>query len=423
MIEQLMKQAEADCKPQHEQANKIAELNQKRVLKAFQQNRVSDSHFNATTGYGYDDLGREVLEQVYADVFGGEDALVRPQLVSGTHAISTALFGMLRPGDELVYITGKPYDTLESVIGKDGDDTGSLYEYKIDYNEVPLLRNGRVNYQGIDQAISGKTKVVAIQRSKGYDDRPSFTIDELAEMIRFVKNIDKNLIVFVDNCYGEFVEGKEPLHVGADIIAGSLIKNPGGGIVRAGGYIVGRRKLILQCGHRLTAPGLGKETGATLNMLQELFQGLFLAPHIVAESLKGAVLTARFLELSGFETSPHFNEKRTDLIQAVTFHDESNMVAFCQAIQHNSPVNAFVTPYPSEMPGYQDKVIMAAGTFIQGASIELTADGPLREPYTAFVQGGLTYTHVKIALEEAVNYLYEKGLFSDKTGYKTRSHL
>ncbi|WP_077326338.1 methionine gamma-lyase family protein [Virgibacillus siamensis] len=418
MIQQLMKQAEADCEEQHKQVNQIAEYNQRRVLKAFRENRVNDSHFNSTTGYGYDDLGREVLEKVYADVFGGEDALVRPQLVSGTHAISTALFGMLRPSDELIYITGKPYDTLETVIGKAGDDSGSLHEFNIGYKEVALLENGGIDYAGIKQSISSQTKVVAIQRSKGYDDRPSFTIDEIAKMVQFVKNIDKNLIIFVDNCYGEFVEEQEPLHVGADVIAGSLIKNPGGGIVRAGGYIAGREDLILQCGHRLTAPGLGKETGATLGMLQELFQGLFLAPHIVAESLKGAILTARFLELTGFETTPHFEAKRTDLIQAVTFHDEANMVAFCQAIQHNSPVNAFVTPYPSEMPGYQDKVIMAAGTFIQGASIELTADGPIREPYTAFVQGGLTYAHVKIALEEAVMHLGEKGLLPNIQGIK-----
>lgn len=418
MIEQQMKQAEKDCEQQHIHANKTAELNQKRVLEAFQKNRVSDSHFNSTTGYGYDDLGREVLEQVYAEVFGGEDALVRPQLVSGTHAISTTLFGMLRPGDELVYITGKPYDTLESVIGKAGDDTGSLHEYNINYNEVALLENGKIDYEGIEQRLSEHTKVVGIQRSKGYEDRPSFTIDEIAEMVSFVKNINENLIIFVDNCYGEFVEEKEPLHVGADIIAGSLIKNPGGGIVRAGGYIAGREDLVLQCGNRLTAPGLGKETGATLDMLQELFQGLFLAPHIVSESLKGAILTARFLKLSGFETSPHFEAKRTDLIQSVTFHDEANMVAFCQAIQHNSPVNAFVTPYPSKMPGYQDKVIMAAGTFIQGASLELTADGPIREPFTAFVQGGLTYTHVKIALQEAVSHLADKGLLSEKKGIK-----
>ncbi|MFC4557209.1 aminotransferase class I/II-fold pyridoxal phosphate-dependent enzyme [Virgibacillus kekensis] len=410
MIKQLIGQAEEDCTQQHKNISLIVEENQRRVLNSFQNNRVSDSHFNSTTGYGYDDLGREVLEAVYANVFGGEDALVRPQMVSGTHAISTALFGLLRPGDELLYITGRPYDTLQSVIGIHQTGNGSLKDYNVTYNEVNLNSNGTINYEEISSKVNEKTKVIGIQRSKGYDDRPSFTIEDIEEMVKFVKQIDKDIIVFVDNCYGEFVEEREPLHIGADIIAGSLIKNPGGGIVRAGGYIAGKEELVEQCAHRLTAPGLGKETGATLNMLQELFQGLFLAPHMVGEALKGAVLTARFLELAGFSTSPHYQAKRTDLIQSVTFGNEENMVAFCQSIQQNSPVNSYVLPYPSEMPGYEDKVIMAAGTFIQGASLELTADGPLRPPFTAFVQGGLTYSHVKIALESAAHSLMEKGL-------------
>lgn len=414
MIEEIVKQAEAECYTQHKEVNATVEMNQKRVLEAFIRNRISDSHFNSTSGYGYDDLGRDALESVYAEVFGGEDALVRPQIVSGTHAISTTLFGLLRPGDELMYITGRPYDTLEEVIGIRGNNAGSLMDYEIAYNEVALNENGSVNYDGIKDAISSKTKVIGIQRSKGYDDRPSFTIDEMEEMIRFVKEIDEHLIVFVDNCYGEFVELKEPLHVGADIIAGSLIKNPGGGIVRAGGYIVGSANLIQQCANRLTAPGLGKETGATFNMLQEMYQGFFLAPHIVGEALKGAIFTSRFLELIGYETTPHYQAKRTDLIQSVTFNNADQMVAFCQAIQQNSPVNAYVTPYASEMPGYEDKVIMAAGTFIQGSSIELSADGPIREPYIAFVQGGLTYAHVKIALVESVRHLLEKGYLSLK---------
>ncbi|MFD1037899.1 aminotransferase class I/II-fold pyridoxal phosphate-dependent enzyme [Virgibacillus byunsanensis] len=407
MIEELVKQADRDCSEQHKLVNQIVEHNQKRVLDSFKNNRVSDSHFNSTTGYGYDDFGRDVLEAVYADVFGGEDALVRPQIVSGTHAISTTLFGLLRPQDELLYITGKPYDTLESVIGKTGVNTGSLLDYDIVYNEVELRQDGSVNYSEISKNISFKTKVVGIQRSKGYDDRPSFSISDMEKMITFVKEINPEIIVFVDNCYGEFVEKREPLHIGADIIAGSLIKNPGGGIVRAGGYIVGKKELVLQCGHRLTAPGLGKETGATLHMLQEMFQGFFLAPHVVGEALKGAIFTSRLLELIGYNTSPGYNTTRTDLIQSVTFQNAEQMVAFCQVIQQNSPVNSFVTPYPSEMPGYTDDVIMAAGTFIQGASLELTADGPLREPYTAFVQGGLTYAHVKIALQEAIKHLLE----------------
>lgn len=405
MIDKLAKKAEFDCKEQHEKVSSIVEKNQKRVLDAFKHNRVSDSHFNATTGYGYDDFGREVLEKVYADVFGGDDALVRPQLVSGTHAISTTLFGLLRPSDELMYITGEPYDTLQSVIGNQDYDNGSLKNYQITYKQINLLEDGKIDYDQIKRAISKQTKVIGIQRSKGYADRPSFTIKEIEEMVRFVKNIDQSIIIFVDNCYGEFVEDQEPLHVGADIIAGSLIKNPGGGIVRAGGYIVGKQELVEKCAHRLTAPGLGKEMGATLNMLQEMFQGLFMAPHVVGEALKGAIFTARLLELAGFSSNPHYQASRTDLIQSVTFQTADQMIAFCQTIQQNSPVNSFVTPYPSEMPGYDSKVIMAAGTFIQGASLELTADGPIRAPYTAFVQGGLTYEHVKIALKESITSL------------------
>ncbi|UJL48010.1 methionine gamma-lyase family protein [Virgibacillus sp. NKC19-16] len=405
MIEQLINQAEDDCNLQHKEINSIVEINQQRVLDSFKKNLISDSHFNSTTGYGYDDLGREGLEAVYADVFGGEDALVRPQLVSGTHAIATTLFGLLRPGDELLYITGKPYDTLEEVIGKRGNNAGSLKDFNITYNEVSLKEDGTVNFDAVKKAISNKTKVIGIQRSKGYEARPSFLIDEIEQMVKFIKEINEDVIVFVDNCYGEFVEVNEPLHVGADIIAGSLIKNPGGGIVRAGGYIVGQADLVLQCANRLTAPGLGKETGATLNSLQEMYQGFFLAPHIVGEALKGAVFTSRFLELIGYTTTPDFGAKRTDLIQSVTFTNPEEMIAFCQAIQQNSPINSFVTPYPSEMPGYKDDVIMAAGTFIQGSSIELSADGPVREPYTAFVQGGLTYAHVKIALIESVRQL------------------
>ncbi|GAB4072662.1 aminotransferase class I/II-fold pyridoxal phosphate-dependent enzyme [Barrientosiimonas marina] len=412
MLKDLITEAEKDCTEQHAKIADLVEQNQKKVLDAFKANRVSDSHFQSTIGYGYDDLGRETLEAVYADVFGGEDALVRPQIVSGTHAISTALFGLLRPGDELLYITGKPYDTLESVIGINNQNSGSLHDFCVTYKQSDLLEDGSVNFSDIRSQMSENTKVIGIQRSKGYDDRPSFTIDDIKEMVQFVKSINQHAIVFVDNCYGEFVEAYEPLQAGAEIIAGSLIKNPGGGLARAGGYIVGKTELIERCANRLTAPGLGKETGATFNMLQEMFQGLFLAPHVVGEALKGAVLTARFLELTGFQTSPRFDARRTDLIQTVTLHSEEKMIAFCQAIQKNSPVDAFVKPYPSGMPGYEDDVIMAAGTFIQGASLELTADGPIREPYTAFVQGGLTYAHVKIALEAAMNELLEQNLMS-----------
>ncbi|MCF3942354.1 aminotransferase class I/II-fold pyridoxal phosphate-dependent enzyme [Oceanobacillus alkalisoli] len=409
MLMDLINQTEQDIKVLKEQVNTIVENNQQRVLDAFIENRVSDSHFNSTTGYGYDDMGREALEAVYRDVFGTEDALVRPQLVSGTHAISTALFGVLRPGDELLYITGKPYDTLEEVVGKRGNTPGSLKEYAIDYGEVALREDGSVDFAAVSQKIQTNTKVIGIQRSKGYDDRPSFTVAEIKEMVDFVKEIKEDVIVFVDNCYGEFVEELEPTHVGVNLMAGSLIKNPGGGIVRSGGYIVGDEHLVEQCANRLTAPGLGKESGATLNMLQELFQGFFLAPHVVGEALKGAIFTSRFLELAGFTTTPAYQSKRTDLIQSVTFDTADQMIAFCQAIQENSPVNAYVTPYPSEMPGYEDKVIMAGGTFIQGSSIELSADGPIRAPYTAYVQGGLTYSHVKLALTRAVTALEKKG--------------
>lgn len=407
MVRQFIEQAEKDCEVYFKAANKNVEANQKRVLKAFQNNHVSDSHFNPTTGYGYDDMGRDVLESVYAEVFGGEDALVRPQIVSGTHAITTALFGLLRPGDELLYITGTPYDTLEEVIGLRGNASGSLKEFGIEYNDVPL-KNGQVDFQLVEKSIQSNTKVIGIQRSKGYDDRPSFTIDEMKEMIQFVKNIKDDVIVFIDNCYGEFVETLEPPHVGADIIAGSLIKNPGGGLVRSGGYIVGKEKLILQCANQLTAPGLGKDAGATIDMLQEMYQGFFLAPHVVGEALKGAIFSARLLELFSFKTMPKYDEKRTDLIQTVYFNNSEQMIEFCQSIQKSSPVNSFVTPIPSEMPGYDSEVIMAGGTFIQGSSIELSADGPIRPPYMAFIQGGLTYSHVKLSMSYAVEQLLLK---------------
>ncbi|MFS0751755.1 aminotransferase class I/II-fold pyridoxal phosphate-dependent enzyme [Oceanobacillus sp. 1P07AA] len=412
MMETLIEQAEQDCTLQHKGIQKNVEINQKRVLDAFRHHRISDSHLQGTTGYGYDDIGRDSLEAVYAEVFGGEDALVRPQLVSGTHAITTALFGVLRPGDELVYITGKPYDTMEEVIGNPEKQEGSLHDFNIGYREIPLLPDGSVNYKQVEESWTSNTKVIAIQRSKGYDQRPSYTVEQIGEMIQFVKGIDPSVVVFVDNCYGEFTETNEPLHVGADLMAGSLIKNPGGGLVRAGGYIAGNKDLIHLCANRLTAPGLGKETGASLGMLQEMYQGFFLAPHTVGEALKGATLTARFLELAGFQTSPSYLDTRTDLIQTVTFDEADQMIAFCQSIQENSPINSYVKPYPSDMPGYEDPIIMAAGTFIQGSSIELSADGPIREPYTAYVQGGLTYTHVKIALSEAIKTLKDKGLVS-----------
>ncbi|MFD1018277.1 methionine gamma-lyase family protein [Thalassobacillus hwangdonensis] len=416
-IEQLANTTERELYTYHQQVQTIVEHNQQRVLEGFQTLRISDSHFNPTTGYGYDDFGRDTLEALYAYIFGGEDALVRPQIISGTHAITTALFGVLRPGDELLYVTGKPYDTLEEVVGERGEkDTGSLRDFGIGYQAVPLGADGKVDMQQVEGAISKNTKVVAIQRSKGYADRPSFTIEEISQMIKEVRSIKQDVIVFVDNCYGEFVEKQEPLHVGADLIAGSLIKNPGGGIVRTGGYIAGNRDLIEQCSYRLTSPGLGKEAGASLNSLQEMYQGIFLAPHIVGEALKGAMFTARFLQQLGFDTTPSFDQVRTDLIQSVSFETAEQMVAFCQSIQKSSPINSHVTPHPSPMPGYESDVIMAAGTFIQGASLELTADGPIRPPYMAFVQGGLTYAHVKIAIKQAVGHLVETGFLVMEKG-------
>ena len=388
----------------------MIDRNQFRVLTSFQNQRVSDSHFIPSTGYGYDDYGRDTLEKIYAETFGAEAGLVRPQIISGTHAISTALFGVLRPGDELLYITGNPYDTLEEIVGIRGKGTGSLKEFGISYQSVDLLESGGVDYEAVAHAIKPNTKMIGIQRSKGYAVRPSFTIKEIEKMISFVKEIKSDVVVFVDNCYGEFVEELEPCHVGADLMAGSLIKNPGGGLVKTGGYIVGKEEWVEACSYRLTSPGIGAEAGASLYSLLEMYQGFFLAPHVVGQALKGAIFTAAILEKLGMNSNPKWNSPRTDLIQSVQFDDRDKMVAFCQAIQFASPINSYVTPYPAYMPGYEDDVIMAAGTFIQGASIELTADGPIRPPYVAYVQGGLTYSHVKIAVCTALNSLLEKNL-------------
>lgn len=411
-IAMLVKEAEAQIAPIHRAIDERIDYNQYRVLQSFRRHQVSDAHFIPSTGYGYDDIGRDTLEKVYADVFGGEAALVRPQIISGTHAITIALFGVLRPGDELLYITGKPYDTLEEIVGIRGKGIGSLKEFHIGYQSVPLTNEGKVDFAAVKQAINERTKMIGIQRSKGYDPRPSFAIAEIKEMIDFVKAIKQDVVVFVDNCYGEFVEEREPCHVGADLIAGSLIKNPGGGLAKTGGYLVGKREYIEMCAYRMTSPGIGAEAGASLYSLQEMYQGFFLAPHIVGQALKGAVFTAAMLERLGMNTFPSWDAVRTDLIQSVQFDDAEQMIAFCQAIQFASPVNAHFTPYPNYMPGYEDDVIMAAGTFVQGASIELSADGPIRPPYVAYVQGGLTYSHVKIAICTAIDKLIEKQLIS-----------
>lgn len=409
-LQPLVMDVEKQIAEVHKQIDRRIEINQLRVLQSFQKHKVSEAHLIPSTGYGYDDMGRDTLEAVYAEVFGGEAGLVRTQIISGTHAISIAMFGVLRPGDELLYITGKPYDTLEEIVGLRGNGVGSLKEFGITYDSVALTSEGKVDFTAVQNKIKPNTKMIGIQRSKGYATRPSFTIAEIKEMISFVKEINSELVVFVDNCYGEFVEELEPCHVGADLMAGSLIKNPGGGLAKTGGYIVGKKKWVEACSYRMTSPGIGAEAGASLYSLQDMYQGFFLAPHVVGQALKGAVFTAALLEKLGMNSSPQWDANRTDIIQSVQFDDREKMVAFCQAIQFASPINSHVSPYPSYMPGYEDDVIMAAGTFIQGASIELTADGPLRPPYVAYVQGGLTYSHVKIAVCLALDQLIEKGL-------------
>lgn len=413
-IEERAESVEQDVQTYFKEAEKVAFYNQRKVLAAFRKNMVSDFHLTGSTGYGYDDNGRDVLEQVYADVFGAEACLVRNQIISGTHAISLSLFGVLRPGDELLYITGKPYDTLQSIVSGGDEDTGSLSDYGISYQHIALNENGTVNFEEVKKNIHANTKMIGIQRSKGYADRPSFSIAQIEEMITYVKGIREDLIVFVDNCYGEFVEKQEPTEIGADLMAGSLIKNPGGGLARTGGYIAGRADLVKKCAYRMTSPGIGAEAGASLDTLLEMYQGFFLAPHVVSQSVKGALFTAAFLESYGFDTTPHYSSPRTDLIQSVNFATAEQMIAFCKTIQENSPINAHYAPEPSYMPGYSDDVIMAAGTFIQGSSIELTADGPIRPPYTAYIQGGLTYEHVKAAVMSSMEKLLVEQMIDPK---------
>ena len=405
-LQERVKEVEEKIQPILAQIHETALSNQKKVLDSFRKKQVSDHHFTPSTGYGYDDFGRDTLEEVYADVFKAEAGIVRPQLISGTHAISTALFGVMRPGDDLLYITGQPYDTLLEVVGVTGNGIGSFKEYNMGYDAVNLLEDGSVDFEMVKEKITPATKVVAIQRSRGYASRPSFTVAQIEEMIQFVRGIAPDAIIFVDNCYGEFVEEKEPIEVGADLMAGSLIKNPGGGLAKIGGYIVGRLDLVEACGYRLTSPGIGREAGASLYSLPEMYQGFFMAPHTVGESLKGAVYTAALLETCNVSSTPRWDEKRTDLIQMISLGEKEKMVQFAQTIQKYSPINAHVTPIGAYMPGYEDDVIMAAGTFVQGSSIELTADGPIRAPYTLYVQGGLTYEHVKLAVTAAVSELY-----------------
>ena len=391
--------------------DETAEYNQLKVIKAMQDNRVSDIHFAATTGYGYNDLGRDTLEDVYASVFHTESALVRPNLISGTHALHVALSGNLRPGDELLSPVGKPYDTLEEVIGI-RESAGSLKEYGVIYRQVDLLPDGSFDFDGIAAAVNEKTKLVTIQRSKGYATRPTLSVVRIGQLIAFIKERKPDVICMVDNCYGEFVERMEPADVGADMMVGSLIKNPGGGLAPIGGYIAGRKDCIDRASYRLTAPGLGREVGASLGLNQSFYQGLFLAPTVVAGALKGAVFAANVYEKLGFSVVPNSTESRHDIIQAVTFGKPEGVIAFCQGIQAAAPVDSFVTPEPWAMPGYDAPVIMAAGAFVQGASIELSADGPIKPPYAVYFQGGLTWYHAKLGILMSMQKLKDAGLIT-----------
>ena len=405
------RETEAALKERFEEIDGVAEYNQLKVIKAMQEARVSDIHFAGTTGYGYNDLGRDTLEEVYARAFHGEDALVRPQLISGTHALTVALSGNLRPGDEILSPVGKPYDTLEEVIGI-RDSVGSLKEFGITYSQVDLLPDGSFDFEGIRKAINERTKLVEIQRSKGYATRPTLSVARIGELISLIKSIKPDVICMVDNCYGEFVETLEPTDVGADMIVGSLIKNPGGGLAPIGGYIVGRKDCIERAAYRLTAPGLGKEVGASLGVSQSLYQGLFLAPTVVAGALKGAVFAANLYEKLGFGVVPNGSESRHDIIQAITFGTPEGVIRFCEGIQAAAPVDSFVTPEPWAMPGYDSDVIMAAGAFIQGASIELSADAPIKPPYAVYFQGGLTWYHAKLGILMSLQKLCDAGIIN-----------
>lgn len=389
--------------------DKVCEINQIKVIKAMQDNRLNEAHFAGSTGYGYTDEGRGALEAIYADVFHTEDALVRSQIVCGTHALATALFGNLRPGDEILAPAGKPYDTLDSIIGIT-PARGSLAEYGVTYRQVDLLPDGSFDYDNIKKAINDKTKLVEIQRSKGYAVRPTFSCEKIGELISFVKSINPDIICMVDNCYGEFVQTVEPSDFGADMVVGSLIKNPGGGLAPIGGYICGKKEYVENASYRLTTPGLGKEVGASLNNTRAFAQGLFLSPSVTANALKGAIFAANCYEGLGFKSVPNSTEPRYDIIQAVELGNEERVCAFCEGIQAAAPVDSYVTPVPWDMPGYDSPVIMAAGAFVSGSSIELSADAPIREPYAVYFQGGLTYQHAKYGIIVSLQKMVEKNL-------------
>ena len=396
-------------KERFEKIDELSEINQLKVIKAMQKNNVSEACLLGTTGYGYNDLGRDTLEKVYADIFHTEDALVRPQITCGTHALALALMSNLRPGDELLSPVGKPYDTLEEVIGI-RPSRGSLAEYNISYSQVDLLPNGDFDFDGIKKAINSKTKLVTIQRSKGYQTRPTLSVERIGELISFIKGIKSDIICMVDNCYGEFTEEIEPSDVGADLVVGSLIKNPGGGLAPIGGYLAGKKECIENAAVRLTSPGLAKEVGASLSVLPSLYQGLFLAPSVTANAMKAAIFAANIYETLGFKVIPNKDEPRFDIIQAVVLNSPENLCAFCEGIQSAAAVDGFVTPEPWDMPGYDAPVIMAAGAFVSGSSIELSADGPLKEPYAVYFQGGLTYQHGKFGIMKSLQSLVDKGL-------------
>lgn len=406
----IVKKTEDKARPIFEKVDKIAEMNQYKVLAAMQEHRLADRHFAWNTGYGYDDDGRDITERIFASALGAQDAVVRTQIVNGTHAIALALMGVLRPGDELIYCSGDPYDTLHEVIGTRGEGMGSLIEYGVKYKSVGLTEDGSIDKEAIKQAIGPDTKMVCIQRSKGYDWRKSITMPEIADWVDFIKSIDNKIICMVDNCYGEFLDLKEPTEVGVDIMAGSLIKNPGGGLALSGGYVAGRQDLIDMVRYRLTCPGIGGECGLTFGQTRTILQGLFFAPTVVAAASKGAILCSLVYQDLGFDVSPRFDEVRSDIIQGVKLGSAERLIAFCKGIQEASPVDSAVTPEPWPMPGYEDDVVMAAGAFVQGSSIELSADGPIREPYAVYFQGGLTYPASKIGVIKSLDAMLKKGL-------------
>ena len=408
----FVEKAENEVREIFESLDEIMQYNQYKVLAAFQKNKVSDVHFAWNTGYGYNDMGREIIERVYADIFKTEAALVRPLIVSGTHALSLTLCGVLRPGDELIYVTGKPYDTLEEVIGIRGEGAGSLAEFGITYKQIELLKNGQIDLDAVKSAISHKTKMISIQRATGYSERPAISLDSIEKCAKLVKSINPDIVMMADNCYGEFLDIIEPTQIGIDIMAGSLIKNPGGGLALSGGYVVGRRDLIEKVSYRMTSPGIGDECGLMFGQTRSILQGLFVAPKTVNAALKGAVLCAKVFENLGYEVFPSYDAKRSDIIEAVKLNSEEALCAFAEGIQMAAPIDAHVTPLPWDMPGYEDKVIMAAGAFVQGSSIELSADGPIREPYTIYFQGGLTYEHSKFGVIKALDNMIRKQIIN-----------